>query len=195
MPKTDKESSALLIIDMVKDNFDESKGLPITPLAKAIIPAINAAISGFREKGWPIVFSTDAFHPDDFIFTGRMKPHSLAGTKGAEVIDELDRKPSDYWLPKPRFSAFFKTGLERWLRDRGVSLCAICGIATNFCVLTTAMDALCHDFRTVILEDCCAASSQEIHEATLNLYRKNPLYPLFRIMKSEDFFSRTGTEP
>ena len=149
-----KEHPALLIIDMVKDNFDEAKRLPITPLARAIIPAINATIQRFRENGWPIVFSTDAFHPDDFIFTGKMRPHSLAGTTGAEVIDELDRQPSDYWLPKPRFSAFFKTGLEDWLKERRVNLCAVSGIATNFCVLTTAMDALCHDFKTVILEDC-----------------------------------------
>ena len=184
---THKDRPALLIIDMVKDNFDEAKRLPITAPARAIIPAINATIRIFREKGWPIVFSTDAFHPEDFIFKGRMKPHSLAGTTGAEVIDELDREESDYWLPKPRFSAFFETGLEDWLNKRRVNLCAVSGIATNFCVLTTAMDALCHDFKTVILEDCCAASSREIHESTLNLYRKNPLYPLFRIMRSEDF--------
>ena len=185
--ETSEDYPALLIIDMVKDNFDDSKGLPITPFARAIVPAVNRMIRKFRDKGWPIVFSTDAYHPDDFIFSGKMKPHSLAGTQGAELIDELDRTDSDYWLPKPRFSAFFKTGLENWLRDKGVTLCAIGGIATNFCVLTTAMDALCHDFKTVILEDCCAASSREIHEATLNLYRRNPLYPLFRIMKSEEF--------
>ncbi len=184
----DKDHPALLIIDMVKDNFDEAKGLAITPFARAIIPAINTTIRRFRDNGWPVVFSTDAFHPDDFIFKGRMKPHSLAGTAGAEVIDELDREASDYWLPKPRFSAFFKTGLENWLRQRGITLCAVSGIATNFCVLTTAMDSLCHNFKTVILEDCCAASSRELHESTLGLYRKNPLYPLFRIMRSEDFF-------
>jgi len=194
MTRDQSEKPALLIIDMVKDNFDESKGLPITPLAKAIIPAINRTIDEFRANGWPIVFSTDAFNPEDFIFTGRMKPHSLAGSRGAEVIDELNRRPEDYWLPKPRFSAFFKTGLESWLRHRRVNLCAISGIATNFCVLTTAMDSICHDFKTVILEDCTAASSVEIHEATLNLYRKNPLYPLFRIMKSGDFLDSLATQ-
>jgi nicotinamidase-related amidase len=182
-----KDRPALLIIDMVKDNFDEKKGLPITPLAKAIIPAINRTIDAFRKAGWPIVFSTDAFHKEDFIFTGKMKPHSLAGTTGAEVIDELHRLEEDYWLPKPRFSAFFKTGLENWLRDKGVTLCAVAGIATNFCVLTTAMDALCHGFKAVILEDCTAATSTQIHENTLNLYRKNPLFPLFRVMQSQEF--------
>jgi len=86
------EKPALLIIDMVKDNFIESRNLSITPLAKQIINPINNLISVFRMQKWPVVFSTDAFHKEDFIFKGSMKPHSLAGTTGAEVIDELDRK-------------------------------------------------------------------------------------------------------
>lgn len=183
--ETDKP--ALLIIDMVKDNFIEGRHLPITPLAKAIIPSINALSAAFREAGWPVVFATDAFHAEDFIFKGRMSPHSLAGTEGAEVVDELDRRPEDYWLPKPRFSAFFKTGLEDWLRKRGVTLCAVGGIATNFCVLTTVMDALCHDFKAVLLEDCAAAAAAETHRQALGLYRRNPLQPLFQVMRAAVF--------
>ncbi len=179
-----KESPALLVIDMVKDYFKEEAAYPITAHARKIIEPINGIIAVFRQRGWPIVFSTDAFKEGDFIFKGRMRPHSIAGTPGAQVVEELHRRPEDYWLPKPRFSAFFRTGLELWLQQRGVTLCAVAGIATNFCVLTTAMDALCHDFKAVILEDCSAASSPEIHQATLALYRKNPLYPLFRVMTS-----------
>jgi isochorismate hydrolase len=48
-------------------------------------------------------------------------------------------KEEDYWLPKPRFSAFFNTDLETWLHDRKVTLCVVAGIATPFCVLTTAL--------------------------------------------------------
>jgi nicotinamidase-related amidase len=184
-----KEKMALLIIDMVKDNFVEAKKLPITPLAKQIIAPINRLIAAFREHTLPIVFSTDAFHEQDFIFTGRMKPHSLAGTEGAEVIDELDRKKEDFWLPKPRFSAFFDTGLHLWLEKKGVTLCAVAGIATNFCVLTTVMDALCFNFKAVFLEDCTAAFSESIHENTLALYRRNPLYPLLRVISSKELIS------
>jgi len=181
------EHPALLIIDMVKDNFDPKKPLPITPLAQEIIAPINKTITAFREKNWPVVFSTDAFHPGDFIFQGKMKPHSLAGTQGAEVIDALDKRDTDLWLPKPRFSAFFGTGLEEHLNRSGVTLCAVAGIATHFCVLTTAIDALCHDFKAVILEDCTAAFSRSVHRQTLDIYRKNPLYPLFRILSSTEF--------
>jgi nicotinamidase-related amidase len=177
---------ALIIIDMVKDNFEESRKLPITPFARKIISPINTLIRVFRERKFPVVFATDAFHTGHFFFSGRMKPHSLAGTKGAEVVDELDQQEDDYWLPKPSMSAFFKTGLEGWLRDRSVTLCAVCGIATNFCVLTSAFDALANDFRVVLIADCSAAASEKIHAATCEVYRKNPLQPLLRVMDSEE---------
>ena len=180
------EKPALLIIDMVKDNFVEERQLPITPLAKQIIEPLNRLINEFRKHSWPVVFPTDAFHPEDFIFKGRMNPHSLAGTPGAEVIEELDRRPEDYWLPKPRFSAFFKTDLDQWLREKGITLCAVGGITTNFCVLTTVMDAICHDFKAVLLEDCTVAAFKEMHAQTLDIYRRNPLFPLFRIMASTE---------
>jgi nicotinamidase-related amidase len=166
---------ALIIIDMVKDNFDERRNLPITPFARKIITPINSAIKIFRKRKFPIVFATDAFHTGHFFFSGRMKPHSLVGTTGAEVIDELDRQEEDYWMPKPSMSAFFKTGLEGWLRDRDVTLCAVCGIATNFCVLTSAFDALANDFRAVLVEDCSAAAFEKIHAATCDVYRKTPV--------------------
>ncbi|MFO7984853.1 MAG: isochorismatase family cysteine hydrolase [Desulfatiglandaceae bacterium] len=184
--KSPKESPALLIIDMVKDNFDADHPLPITPLATKIIGPINTLIHEFRTRRWPVVFATDAFKSTDFIFKGHMKPHSLAGTPGAEVIDQLDRKAEDLWLPKPKFSAFFDTDLDKWLKERGVTLCAVGGIATNFCVLTTVMDAICHDFKAVLLEDCSAASTEGYHEQTLNLYRRNPLHPLLQILPSHE---------
>jgi nicotinamidase-related amidase len=181
-----KDKPALIVIDMVKDNFDDSRKLPITPRARKTIAPLNQLSRRFREQGWPVVFSTDAFQPNDFIFQGRMHPHSLAGTRGAEVIDELDRRPDDLWLPKPRFSAFFQTGLELWLRDREVTLCAVGGISSHFCVLTTVMDAICHDFKAVLLEDCSAAYSDEVHEQTLNCYRRNPLHPLLSVATSTE---------
>lgn len=194
MNSVQPEKPALLIIDMVKDNFVEEHKLPITAQAKQIIAPTNALIAFFRRQNWPVVFSTDAFHEADFFFTGRMRPHSLAGTAGAEVVETLDHKPEDYWLPKPRLSAFFKTGLETWLAEREVTMCVVGGIATNFCVLTTAMDALCHDFKAVLLEDCAAAFTPEVHEHTLGLYRRNALWPLFQVLTSTQLMAQLSGE-
>jgi nicotinamidase/pyrazinamidase len=41
----------------------------------------------------------------------------------------------------------------------------------------------------VILEDCCASFSREMHESCLAIYRKNPLYPLLRVMTLEAFLA------
>ena len=109
-----------------------------------------------------------------------MKPHSLRGTPGAMPVAELHREPTDEVLPKRRFSAFFKTDLDQTLRTQGVDTVAVCGISTHFCVITTALDAVCHDFRTIIVEDGTAAYSAATHDECLALYRRNPLYPLLR---------------
>ena len=75
------------------------------------------------------------------------------------------------------------------LRGLQVDTVAVTGIATHVCVLATALDALCHDLKTIILEDCCAAPTPEIHQRTLDNYRRNPLYPLFRVMTTQEFLS------
>jgi len=178
---------------MVKDNLDIKNRFPITPLAREIIDPINRIKRLFKARGWPVVFSTDAFRQTDFIFSGRMKPHALEGTKGAEVIDELGPEEGDLWLPKPRFSAFFRTTLDQWLKERKVTLCAVAGITTNFCVLTTAMDAVCSDFETVILEDCTAAVTEEIHRKSLDLYRRTAIFPLLRVLTSGELISELSS--
>jgi nicotinamidase/pyrazinamidase len=184
MEPSSSEKPALLVIDMVKDSLDPNKNFPITSSALQIVGPINRLARSFRKASWPVIFATDAFRKEDFIFTGKMKPYSLEGTTGGEVAEVLEREGNDLWLPKPRFSAFFRTGLDDWLKTRGVTLCAVAGITTNFCVLTTAMDALCCDFKAVILEDCTAASTEAIRRQTLDIYRRNALFPLFRIMTS-----------
>jgi nicotinamidase-related amidase len=113
-----------------------------------------------------------------------MEPHSLRGSRGAEVIDELRRAASDIVLSKRRFSAFFKTDLDQTLRTLQAETVVLAGIATHVCVLGTALDALSNDFSAIILEDCCAAHRQEYHGPVLDAFRKTPLYPLLRVCDS-----------
>jgi len=183
---------AIIIVDMLKDSFNDAHGNPVTPFARSIVPRINQLTERARRRSIPVVFSMDSFLPGDFIFGGKMKEHSLRGTPGAEVTDELNQCPSDYYSPKRRFSAFFKTDLDQTLRLLEVDTAVITGINSHWCVLGSAFDALANDFRAVILEDCCASYTREIHESTMNLYRKNPLFPLFRILSLEDFFRELG---
>ncbi len=179
--------TAVIVVDMVRDNVNGPEHGAITRQARAIVPNLNRLIDGAHERGWPVIFACDAFLPDDFIFSGgaRMKPHSILGSEGAEPVDDLHRWEEDLFLPKRRFSAFFGTGLEQVLKDRGVERVLVTGISTCFCVLTTTMDALCHDLRAVIVEDCCAAPTSEAHEAALCCYRKNALQPLLEVMTAD----------
>jgi nicotinamidase-related amidase len=180
---------AIIVVDMLKDSFNMDHPLAITKEAIPIIPRINHLLQEARSLDVPVLFACDSFLPDDFIFKGRMRPHSLRGTKGAEIIDELDRWEEDVVLPKRRFSAFFKTDLDQTLRTWGIDTVAIAGIATNVCVLATAMDALCHDFCAFLLQDCCAAHKKDVHDFTVETWRKFALYPLARAITSDEFLT------
>ncbi len=189
-----KDNPAILVIDMVKDYLDPRRNLKITLYARAIVNPLKNLTSTFRKNGWPVIFATDSFKVDDFIFSAGMEPESLSGTEGAQLIDELERKPGDLWLPKPRFSAFFQTGLAEYLKERQITICAVTGIATPVCLLTTALDGICYNFRSVIVSDCSAAASEKIHKETLNLYRRTALYPLLKVSTSSELLSDLGVD-
>lgn len=175
---------SVIIVDLVKDNLLQVSKYMFEEIRR-IIPQVQRLVKSARAKEIPVIFACDSFLPGDFIFGGRMKPHALRGTEGAKVIDEIEMTTDDYFLPKRRFSAFFKTDLDITLRSLKVDTVVIAGIATTGCVLTTAWDALSHDFKAVIVEDCCTARSREVHETIMDIYRKNALYPLFRILSLE----------
>jgi len=178
---------ALIIVDMLKDTFNKHPDAFITKEALKFVPTINRLSDMFRHKELPVIFSCDSFLQSDFIFQGKMKPHSIRGTDGATVIDELERRKSDIVLTKRRFSAFFKTDLDQTLRTLGCDTVAVAGIATHICVLTTVLDAVALDFNAILLKDCCAAHKPEYHSGTIQVYESSPLYPLIRIMSSEEF--------
>ena len=178
--------TAVLIIDMVKDNLELSRHPQISGRAKALVDPINRLTAEARERGWPVIFSTDSFLPGDALFKSRMREHSLRGTEGAEVSSLLEMTRSDVWLPKRRFSAFFKTDLDQTLRLYGVERVAVGGIMTPYCVLTTALDAVALDFRAVIVEDASTAHKEEVHRNCLSLYRHGPLYPLLEVKTAKE---------
>jgi nicotinamidase-related amidase len=184
---------AVILVDMVKDNLNP--GHAISGPIRAILPAVQRLIAEARARKYPIVFACDSYLPDDFIFRGKMKPHSIQGTEGAQVMDELTPRPGDLLLPKRRFSAFFKTGLEDTLNDWAVDTLVVAGVATHFCVLMTAMDGICHDFCVIVLEDCCASYPVDTHRWSIQIYKRSPLEPLLRFMSLEDCLSLWEAAP
>ncbi|MFC1828138.1 cysteine hydrolase family protein [Thermodesulfobacteriota bacterium] len=182
---------ALIIVDMLKDTFEKHPDAFISKEALKFVPIVNRLSGMFREKGFPVIFSCDSFLEDDFIFQGKMKPHSIKGTEGAKVIDQLNKETSDIVSEKRRFSAFFKTDLNKTLRDLGCDTVVVVGISTHICVLTTVLDAVALNFKAVLLKDCCTAHTPEVHNSTIQIYEKTPLYPLIKIMSSDEFIDES----
>ncbi len=178
---------AVVVVDMLEDSFDEKHRNPVTPFAKAILPNINRLTDMARNKNVPVIFSMDSFMRGDFIFKGKMREHSIRGTEGAELYHGLSHTDKDIYSRKRRFSAFFKTDVDQTLHLLNVDTVVLTGINSHWCVLSSALDALANDFRAYIIEDCSASYSEDIHRAAMNLYRNNPLYPLFKIMTLEEF--------
>ncbi len=141
---------AVIIVDMLEDNYGDRSDREREE--ERIVRPVWDFLKTCRRLSIPVIFACDSFLEGDFIFGGRMKPHTIRGTEGARVLDDLEAQPTDTVLPKRRFSAFFKTDLDQTLRTWNIDTVAVGGIATHFCVLATAFDAVCHDFHSIILE-------------------------------------------
>ena len=183
---------AILIIDIVNDTLKRDTHLSRT--IRSFLPDLNQFLNQARQAGYKIVFSTDSYRASDPLFQGGIKPYSVEGTRGAEVACEIIQSSEDVWLPKRRWSAFFMTDLDKKLRQWGVTKVAVAGVTTHYCVLSTAMDAFAHDFKTIILKDFCASFSEEIHHTTLDNLKVEIIDPWFRIMSAKEFWVNMENE-
>ena len=159
--------TAVLVVDMQKDFCYEDGALFVGDAVRRIIPNIKALLEDARRKGLPLIFTQDWHSPEDdeFAVWGR---HCVEYTRGAELIDELaEVGERAFVVRKTRYTAFFETELEAHLRKKGIKKLIIVGVATNICVLHTAIDASLRGFEIIIPEDCVAALSDYGQEYSL----------------------------
>ncbi len=152
---------ALLIIDMLNDFLNEGAPLEV-PEGRKIIPKVQEILKFARSKSWPIIYLADNHSETDPEFK-IWPPHCVKGTKGAEVVDEL--KPNldkgEIFIPKRRYSGFYGTDLDLWLRELGVKMVILTGVLTNICVMYTSADASQRGYHVVVMEDGVAGLTQE----------------------------------
>ena len=74
------------------------------------------------------------------------------------LVDALQPEPGDIVIPKPRYSAFYNTGLDSMLRARGIRTLVFTGIATNVCVESTLRDGFFLEYFGVVLHDATHAA-------------------------------------
>ncbi len=178
---------AVIVVDMLEDTYGKEEAAPIE--VARIVEPVRVFLKRCRALSIPVIFACDSFLEGDFIFKGRMKPQSIRGTVGAQVAAALEAEPTDIMLPKRRFSAFFKTDLDQTLRTMQIDTVAVAGINTHFCVIATAIDAICHDFSTILLEDLSATYKAEIHATFMDVYRRSAIYPLLRVATGDEFIN------
>jgi len=150
---------ALIIIDMTKD-FVEGKLK--CERAKRIIPNIRRLADEARKRRVPVIYVSDSHLPEDpeIRIWGE---HSMKGSEGSKVIDELAPEKGDYVLEKRAYSAFHETGLDMLLRSLGVDTVILCGLHTNICVRHTAADAFFKGYRIVVPEDAVESFTEKDH--------------------------------
>jgi nicotinamidase/pyrazinamidase len=143
---------ALIIVDYQND-FARPDGALSVPAGEEIAVAVNAhAASG----DYDLVFATRDWHPPDHgsfaAQGGPWPPHCVQGSEGAALHPDLDTGPIDAIVDKGQdpgtdgYSGFEATGLAQRLRDAGVEEVTIVGLATDYCVKNTALDALREGF-------------------------------------------------
>jgi nicotinamidase/pyrazinamidase len=157
-------ADALIIVDLQND-FLPGGSLGV-PLGDEVVAPIQQLIDLYQTHGLPIIASRD-WHPEGHCsFTAQGGPwpiHCIAGSNGAafsaaipiEQVATIVSKATT--VEKDAYSAFNGTDLAERLRARGVRRVAVCGLATDYCVLNTARDALDNGFATLLVLDAIRA--------------------------------------
>lgn len=167
---------ALIVIDMQNGFLNPESPLCIRG-ARSTVPACARVIAACRREEIPVIFVNRAYRADgsDVEHTrcqvwaegGRPLTPGSTGPLSVENPPELGRRPEDYEIVKPRYSAFFQTSLDLLLRRLGVDTVVLAGTTTPNCIRTTCYDAVCLDYKVTVLEDCCSSNTGEIQRANL----------------------------
>jgi len=168
---TTMEREALLICDMLNDFVREGAPLEV-PETRRIIPAIQREIARARAAGNEIVYIVEQHATDDreFLRYG-WPPHGIAGTDGAQIINELKPEPADTTVGKTTYSGFHGTKLDAFLKSRGIRRIRLTGCVTHICIYFTAYDATLLDYQVSVVRDAVAGLARENHDAALRMMR------------------------
>lgn len=158
---------ALLVIDMLNDFILEDGLLTCGAAGLEIVEFVKDTIKNHRDKGDKIIYICDNHEEDDKEFD-MFDRHCVQGTNGSKIIDELDVLEKDKVIYKRRYSSFFGTELDLYLREKGIQELYLVGVCTNICVLYTAADARNLAYDVYVYEDGVASYDYDAHKFALN---------------------------
>jgi nicotinamidase-related amidase len=146
----------LLLIDVINDlEFDGGAVLLRhgLPMARRLAALVRRA----RSSRVPIIYANDNFGRWRSDFRTQVERCLREGVRGRPIAELLRPTSSDYFVLKPKHSAFFSTALDCLLKAMNARTLVLTGIAGDNCVLFTAHDAHMRDFRLAVPADCVAS--------------------------------------
>jgi len=160
------EKAALLLIDVINSfDFEGCEGL--VRAAEQAAPKITALRERCRQCATPVIYVNDNFGRWRSDFQATVALCSQPEQPGSGVTRALVPGKDDYFILKPRHSAFFCTALELLLQQLKVKRLVLVGFATNICVLYTANDAHMRGYEVAVPRDCTASNSPDLTERAL----------------------------
>ena len=164
----------LFVIDIQKAAFLEGDGgIPIMPGYRDNMERARRIVDAAHEANIPVIFFQE-IHRRDLIDYGRELDgsegiHCLEGEPGTPVAEEeMDMRPTDYFVHKRRYSVFFGTETEILLKGLKAETLIMIGGMTDVCVHYSFVDGHQHDYYCRVVSDCVGGTSPEAHQASLN---------------------------
>lgn len=167
----DSSPVALLLIDVINDmEFEGSEALVESsiPMARRLAALKKRA----RAASIPVVYINDNFGRWQSDFR-KLVDHCLNdGVRGEEVARILAPEDDDYFVLKPKHSAFYSTTLDTLLNYLGAYRVILAGVAGNICILFSANDAYMRDLDLYVPADCIASNTDEENRQALEAMQK-----------------------
>jgi nicotinamidase-related amidase len=166
----ERASTALLLVDVINDmDFPGSEALvrQAVPMARRLAALKTRAAAA----GIPAIYINDNFGKWRSDFRRLVEHCTEEDVPGREVARILRPSEDDYFVLKPKHSAFFDTTLDTLLEYLETDAVILTGIAGNICVLFSASDAYMRDLRLYVPADCTVSNTPEENEYALNQMR------------------------
>jgi len=176
----DEAETALLLIDVINPiDFEGGEKLLVhaLPMARSLAALKRRA----KAAGIPVIYVNDNFGRWRSDFPKLVEECLEARARGKPVVEQLPPADNDYFVLKPKHSAFFQTNLEILLKYLGVNTLIMTGMAGDICVLFSANDAYMRDFRIIVPPDCTASEDPDHNGQVLVLMQ--------RVLKAEIILS------
>jgi nicotinamidase-related amidase len=163
--------TALLLVDVINDmDFEGSASL--VEQAEPMARRLHDLKRRCRDAGIATVYINDNFGKWRSDFRSLVAHCINDPVPGREVAKLLKPDDEDYFVLKPKNSAFFGTTLDTLLTNLGATTVILTGVAGDNCVLFSANDAYLRDYKLFIPSDCIASNSKEENDAALRLMQK-----------------------